>query len=447
MYEYLIYNQLKNYAKASRAFHVPGHKAKGDFKAKFPVAPMDVTELPYSDNLQCPTGVILKAQEEIAKILGAKRSYILTDGSTLGVFAAIYAACRRGDKIIVPRNAHQSVWNACRVFGIEPVIVQGETRESLLTPPSPELIEKLVSGDVTITAMIATSPDYYGNIAPLGEYSRVLKSYGRALIVDEAHGAHLAFGDKKGYAGLYADIWVDGAHKTLPALTQGSVLSVNNAKYIQAVEEGLQTFRTTSPSYPIMASVEYGVKFLANNAPILEKARAAVSEFRAKSAKFALYPSDDWTKLVVDCKPSGISADTVAAQLVKKGIYPELSDGRYVIFYLSPLTEAGELSALRAALNSVMQNRRIKKDYADRPQIAVQPRTYSFCFAQSKPAVYLPLEAAVGKMCAANAGITPPCIPVVVAGEMITAEAVAALKSAKNTFGLSEGKIKTVLMR
>ncbi len=81
MYEYHIYSQLKKYARAGKSFHVPGHKARGDFKSKFPVAGLDVTELSYSDNLMCPDGVIAEAQKDLAEITGAKKSYIVTDGS------------------------------------------------------------------------------------------------------------------------------------------------------------------------------------------------------------------------------------------------------------------------------------------------------------------------------------------------------------------------------
>ena len=140
MYKYLIYSQLKAYAKADKSFHMPGHKARGDFKSKFPVAPFDITELSYSDNLLCPTGIIAKAQSELAEILGAKKSFILTDGSSSGVLAMMYALSKFGNKVIVPRNCHVSVWNACKLFNLEPVIVQGAHDEGVLLPPSPSLI-------------------------------------------------------------------------------------------------------------------------------------------------------------------------------------------------------------------------------------------------------------------------------------------------------------------
>lgn len=444
MYNYLIYDQLKKYAKADKSFHMPGHKARGDFKSKFAVAPLDVTELSYSDNLLCPKGVIARAQTDIAEILGARRSYIMTDGSSSGVLSMIFAVSKPGSKIIVPRNSHQSVWNACKLLNIEPVIVQGESRDGVLLPPDPELVEKLVSNDRTIAAMIVTSPDYYGNIAPLSEYAAVLKKYGRYFLVDGAHGAHLAFEkSRQGYAGASADIWVDGAHKTMPALTQGAIVSVNCEKLVPALEEGLSVFRTTSPSFPITASVEYAVKYLYNNPELIKEAKAAVAAFRAK-CPYKLYPSDDWTKLAIDFEPLGVSSHDVAEILEKKGIYAELSDGKYILFYLSPMTTASDLNALSVALSSALMNKKLKKEFVKRPELPVPGRTYSFLYALKQPREKIPLSSAVGRMAARNAGIAPPCTPVTVAGEIISEAAVKILGGSDGVFGVEDGKIWVV---
>lgn len=443
MYDYLIYNQLKKHSNAGRAFHMPGHKGRGEFARLFPVANMDVTELSYSDNLACPDGVIDKAQRDIASILGAARSYILTDGSSLGVFAMLYAASKRGTKVIVPRNCHQSVWNACKILGLEPVIVQGKTVNGVIEPPETEVIMRLIVNDTTVAGLIVTSPDYYGNIAPLKEYAEILKRNNRILMVDGAHGSHLAFEpERQGYAGVYADIWVDGAHKSLSTLTQGAILNINDTDLIADAEEGLSIFRTTSPSYPIMASVEYGVKQLANKPDLCEAAKQAVKIIR-ETKGIPLYPSADWTKLAVDCAPYKISADKVAEELEKYNIYCELSDGRYVLFYLSPAVTDGDIKGLIRALKSIFSNKKLSGTY--KPRIAISPanRTYSFQYAIKKSSEWVPLEEAVGRMCAQNTGLTPPCTPVCVAGEIITEAAVRSLQSGK-TYGLSAGKIKAV---
>lgn len=446
VYNYEILTQLSRYKGKDRIrLHMPGHKNFPAFRAAFPVAPIDITELSFSDDLSCPSGAIDRAQRDIAEITGAKRAFITTDGSSSGVMAMMYVAAAFGNKIIVPRNSHKSVFNACRLLGTEPVIVQGKEEEGVLTFPEPELLEKLIVNDVNISGAIITSPDYYGNIAPLDRYAEVLRKHGRFLFVDGAHGAHLALEeDRKGYAGVYADMWVDGAHKTLPVLTQGAAVLVANEELSDKAEEAMSIFRTTSPSYPVMASVEYGIKYFINNPKLLARAKDAVAAFRAEMEGVTFYPSADWAKVAIDFKPLGIDPSIAQTALEKKGIYAEMNDGRYLLFYLSPVVTAGQLAELRAALIGVMAKKKNKGTFRDRPSIPVAERTYSFIYALRQRAEYVPLREAVGRMCAENAGVTPPCLPVVIAGEMVSSQAAELLSSAKNTFGVRDGKIKVV---
>lgn len=445
MYSYHIYEQLKKYSKADKSFHVPGHKGRGEFAEKFPLAEMDITELSYSDNLFCPNGVIKRAEDDIAEILGAKRSFILTDGSTCGILSMLYLLKRHGKKVIVPRNCHQSVWNGCALLGIEPVILRGEYKEGVLLPPDVSAVENALKTEKDIAGMIALSPDYYGNIAPLKGYKEVLKRYNKLLFVDGAHGAHLAFERENGtYAGAYADIWVDGAHKSLPTLTQGAVVSVNDLTLVDGLEEALSIFRTTSPSYPVMASVEYGIKFIANNPRLIFLAKQALNFFKNGLKGVSFYPSDDWTKLIWDLKPHGICADKACLKLEERGIYAELSDGRYIIFYLSPLTKAGELKELFSAISDLINDKTLFGTYSENAFLPESERACGYIDAVQGARELIPLEEAKGRICAVNAGLTPPCIPVVVAGEKLTESAIYALTNAKNTFGLVGKKVWAV---
>lgn len=445
-FRYEILTRINKFkSKDKIRLHMPGHKNSADFRTRFPVAPVDFTELDFSDDLQSPSGVIKKAQAELAVILGAKRAYITTDGSTSGVMSMLYVASKFGSKIIVPRSSHKSVFNACNILNLEPVIVQGAESEGVLLPPPAELIETLVVNDRNIAGMIVTSPDYYGNIAPLSEYAEIMKKYSRFLFVDGAHGAHLGLEEgRAGYAGAYADMWVDGVHKTLPSLTQGALVLVKNETLIPYAEQALSVFRTTSPSYPIMASVEYAVKYYVNNPKLLENAKAAVEKFKEGLDGITLYPSSDWAKIAVDFKPLDISPDEAQQMLQKKGIYPEFNDGRYILFYLSPAIEAGQLKLLKSALLAIASNRKMKGTFKNRAPIPAAERTYSFLYSLKSKSEYIPLTQSEGRMCAENVGITPPCLPVIIAGEIITPQAIELLSKSKNTFGLMNGAIKVV---
>ncbi|MCD8372678.1 MAG: aminotransferase class I/II-fold pyridoxal phosphate-dependent enzyme [Clostridia bacterium] len=430
------------------SFHTPGHKADFCYGRLFPAADMDVTELSYTDDLSSPSGVIAKAQADIAEIVGAKRSYILTDGSTSGVFAMMYAVRRKGKKIIVPRNCHKSVWNACALLGLEPVIVQGEECGGVMQPPSPEQIGRLICGDQSIAGLVVTSPDYYGNIAPLQEYSKVLRGNGRYLLIDGAHGGHLAYEEgRKGYAGLYADIWIDGAHKSMPALTQGSLVHLNDLSLQSSLEEGLNIFRTSSPSFPVMASVEYSVKycdFARESTEKLKKAVCATRE-RIEEIGYNVYPSADWTKLAVDFAFAGKDASLANEYLEKNGIYAEFNDGRYILFYLSANTKISELKRLEEVLAEIYGADGLNADCFTRAEFSYgENSSYGYLNAVNAEYEYVDLQNAAGRIAAANAGISPPCIPVAAAGEIITPQVIELLIKAPHAFGVEGGKIKVV---
>jgi len=174
------------------------------------------------------------------------------------------------------------------------------------------------------------------------------------------------------------------------------------------------------------------------------KTGGKAEEFRSAETDLTVYPSQDWTKLLIDFKPLGISPDKVLSLLEKKGVYAEFSDGRYILFYLSPMTEAGDLNTLKKKLTSVLSVRKLKGSYVEKPAFPVGDRSYSFQYALRKQTEWVELDDAVGRMCAKNAGLYPPCVPVIVTGEMITLAAVKTLSQAKSTFGVQDGKICVV---
>ncbi|MCD7728356.1 MAG: DegT/DnrJ/EryC1/StrS family aminotransferase [Clostridia bacterium] len=429
------------------SFHTPGHKNESGYCRTFPVALTDTTELSCTDDLSSPTGAIACAQRDIADIVGAKRSYITTDGSTSGVMAMLYAAKGRGGKIIVPRNSHKSVWNACAILGLEPVIVQGGERGGVMLPPSPEQIERLICADESISGLMITSPDYYGNIVPLKQYREILKKCGKLLIADGAHGGHLAFCDGgQGYAGAYADMWVDGVHKSMPALTQGAIVHLNDLTLADRLEEGLSIFRTSSPSFPIMASVEYSVKYCDENRQKIAQVMLMQADVRKRieNSGYKVYPSDDWTKLAVDVFYAGIDSAAACQYLEKKSIYAEFNDGRYILFYLSPMTDEASLCRLVSALEEISQRQDVRGCFSPKFLPEEDRGNYGYLNAVNAPCEYIELEESLGRVCAANAGVSPPCIPVVAAGERITTAVISALAGADHCFGLENGKIKVV---
>ena len=424
---------------------MPGHKASKKFKKFFPISDYDITELSYSDDLQSPSGAIKKAQQSVAKIVGAANAFFLTDGSSSGVITLLYAAKKFGDKIIIFKNSHKSVYNACRILGLEPIILQGEEMDGMVFAPQVSAVERIFESQTGVAGVFATSPDYYGNVAPLKDYAEVCKKHGKLLLCDGAHGAHLVFGeDKILHCGNYCNAWVDGAHKSLPTLTQGALLCVNDGKILFDIEEGLNIFRTTSPSYPIMASIEFGYKYLSENYNKVANVKGEITGFKYRLSKFTIYPSTDWTKLVIDCKAMGISPDKTQKYLEKNGIFAEMNDGRFLVFYLSALTEKNQLIKLEKRLQKGYNKNKLKGDCYKLENIPKTQRQQSYLSAINEESEYVLLAKAEGRIAAENFGVSPPCVPIVAAGEKITAEVIAFMQKSKNTFGVYGGKIKVV---
>ncbi len=411
---------LKRSAKKPHlSFHTPGHK-----RGKW-----DLTELSYTDNLSAPTGCIREAEEDIARVLGAEKSFILTDGSTCGVFSALYAAKRLGaKKIALSTASHKSLFHGCELLGLTPLVFESKTDERgiPLPPDLNALRAELADGLEEADGIFLTSPDYYGNIPDLAAFRSFCDERGKLLLIDGAHGGHLHF-DRR-HAGNYADIWIDGVHKSLPALTQGAVVSAKKEKCAATLREGVERFRTTSPSYPIMASVEYAVKYPKN--PTLEKEVRAF----AGACERAIV-NEDWTKL---CILFGENAFSAQAALEKRGIYPEFCDGNIVELYLSPATKARSFRKLRRTLAGIMQ----KHPYIAKRSVQRNPAPL-LCVS-NLPTEWVNLEEAAGRTCARACGLFPPCTPLLSVGERITEEKIALLLQAVHVYGLTDKKILAV---
>ena len=415
-----IYQMLSTHAKEKHvSFHTPGHK----------IGKWDITELFYSDNLSSPQGCIAEAEKDIAQILGAYKSFLLTDGSTAGVLSMLYAAKTLGVKrLVVFEKSHKSVFNGCQITGITPLIYTEQESGEIPFAPTMCGLKKHFSGLLEkADALFITSPDYYGNVAELSALRSYCNETGKLLLVDGAHGGHLHF-DKEVYAGAYADMWVDGVHKSLPAFTQGAVVSAANEEYANALREGVNIFRTTSPSYPIMASVEYAVKYPQNKT--LEGEVKGYIE-----ACERIYPSKDWTKL---CALFGKNAYEAEKELQQKGIYPEFCDGNVVMLYLSPATKTSEWKTLKKELEKLF----VKYPYT--PNKMAQSTPAPLVSTENCATAWVELTEAEGKICATDCGLFPPCTPLIHAGERIGKEQLILLTNAANVYGLVDKKILVV---
>ncbi len=428
---------LANYAKSGAVrLHMPGHKGKVE-GALSGAYSCDITELSFSDNLSNPSGVIMIAEKDIAEICGAKRSHILTGGSTFGVLTAVFAVKNRGKKMIVQRGSHKSVFNALELFGIEPIFLNEKIENGLFTGEflNGELFDL---ADNELIGALLTSPDYFGRALDLKNIRKRLKKNNKLLIVDGAHGAHFIFDNTTLYAGNYADVWVDGAHKTLETLTQGAILNVNNEELLEGVKEGLSIFSTSSPSYLIMSSVESGVKGYADIKRQNESSFSLAKQLLIKGvleAGFSVLNTDDPLKVAILCNGFG---NELGELLEKQNIYAELVADNVILFMLSPRFSHEE--ALRVV--NVLKNMSLKGESKDL-KMPLPIRKMGYVEARKSKSESILLKNALGRVCAQNAGLFPPCYPVITAGEVYDSSVIERL-CAKNTFGVEGGFVKVV---
>jgi len=255
-----IVDKLKKHSEENQtAFHMPGHKGKKRF-LPFDLFSFDITEIDGFDNLHNPSGIIDESRKLCAELFGADESFYLVNGSTSGIMAAIRAVTKEGDKILVGRNCHKSVYNGIVLSGAKPVYITPEkTFFDTFGVVSEKDINTALSNNPDIKAAVFTSPCYEGFCMDIKAAADILHKKNIPLITDEAHGAHFKFSDAFPKTALSsgADIAVQSLHKTLPALTQCSVMHIKNGIVDKRkIEETVSMFTSTSPSYIFMAAMD-----------------------------------------------------------------------------------------------------------------------------------------------------------------------------------------------
>ena len=189
----MLSDKLEEYSKSGiYPFHMPGHKRRGDMLCKIS-AEHDLTEVEGVDDLHSPCGILKEAMDNAAEFFGAKKTFFLVGGSTVGILSALAACTQRGGKIVCARNCHKSVYNGIALLGLSPIYVLPPVISPLGIHGSisPLDVEAALKENVNVQAVILTSPTYEGVISDISSISDICRRHGAVLIVDEAHGAHL----------------------------------------------------------------------------------------------------------------------------------------------------------------------------------------------------------------------------------------------------------------
>lgn len=455
-----LYSRLEKYGDSDfYGMHMPGHKRNRELIRNRIPYELDITEIDGFDDLHHADGILKEAEARAARLYHADQTHFLVNGSTVGILSAILGSTKKGDKILVARNCHKSVYHGIYLNELEPVYLYPTYEKSGINGEiSSEEVEEILAREQGIKAVMIVSPTYDGVVSDVRAIAGIAHQYGIPLIVDEAHGAHFGFhpyfpqnANMQG-----ADVVIHSVHKTLPALTQTALIHLNGTvANRRKIERYLHMLQSSSPSYLLMASIDLCMEFLEKRGQQafeiyvqeLEKVRKRLE--RLKRLKLIRTKQYDRSKLVVSVKESQIASRELSKILREKyHLEMEMTAGDYILAMTSVGDTKEGLERFAAALESIDADLREKEQVKN---IGSLPRT-ELCLKSSEiidrtDGVSVIWEESGGQISMEYAYLYPPGIPLIVPGEKVTEEVISYLQAyRKKGFSIEgleeEGRIK-----
>ncbi len=440
------------------SFHMPGHKnGRLLFNESEPLLAYDITEIPGADHLHDAHDCILETENALANIYNADRTRLLVGGSTVGILSMILGTTEPGDKILLNRNAHKSVYNAIEMNGLIPVYLFPEIDDYLGIPIelSVDNIDELAK-DVKIC--ILTYPTYEGLCYSIKDVIDKCHALNIPVLVDEAHGAHLFLHENgpKSSLDLGADIVVQSFHKTLPAMTQTAGLhfskrTILTERQLSRVDWYLKSLQSSSPSYVLMASVDNMINVIQS----IGLRRSIALEHQIESLYETIetlkcigtyrFSSMDMTKIVLAIKKEHYKPGILDGYVLSKrlrseyGIQVEYDSQTMVLLMTSICNEASDFESLKVALiqldSKLFEEMTgvfaagiiLNQPCVNYKEIYLAIASKGTYRLRAYDAVRLAkatvkLDASIGKISAEYVIPYPPGIPVLVPGELIQLE-------------------------
>lgn len=436
---------LQDYSRSETLpMHMPGHKRNISLAPYLETlgAALDITEIPGFSNLHDPEGALAERMKDAAALWSSKRAWWLIGGSTAGLLAAIDAATKAGDKVLIARNCHKSVYNACMLCRLETAYIQPSLfpEHSFADRITPEQVEAALLANPDTRLVVLTSPTYEGLRSNIPAISEIVHRHGAILLVDEAHGAHL--GLSKSFPAsaitLGADIVVQSLHKTLPSLTQTAMLHLCSDR-VSAEELGfrLSVYQTSSPSYLLMASIDSCVQLLKHHKEELfaqwkENIKRFYAALSLNHLSTPLSNVEYWdpSKILISTAGTNLTGPRLANLLRSQYcIETEMSTADTVLCMTGMGDSAEDMLRLAAALNEI--DRTLQNAVTPAPVAVPMPMQQIPIYTAAKEDTeFVSLNDAIGRMAGDFLWAYPPGIPLVVPGEVIGEELVAYIRSA-----------------
>ena len=425
-------------------FDVPGHKrGRGnpeltEFLGEKCLS-VDVNSMKPLDNLCHPTSVIKYAEELAAEAFGAAHSFFMVGGTTSAVQTMVLSTVKKGDKIILPRNVHQSVINALVLCGAVPVYInpQADPRLGIALGMSVSDVRRTINENPDAKAVFVNNPTYYGICSDLVNITKLAHENGMKMLVDVAHGTHFYFGEDMPVSAMAAgaDMAAVSMHKSGGSLTQSSILLCGkntNADYVRQI---INLTQTTSGSYLLLSSLDISRRNLALNGKqtfekvkrFAEYARSEIREiggYYAYSRELVNHDSIfdfDMTKLSVNTLGIGLAGIEVYDLLRDEyDIQIEFGDIGNILAYISVGDKTKNVERLISSLAEIKRKYGREKqpplssEYLT-PCVEMSPQTAFYAEKESKE-----LSQCENEICCEFVMCYPPGIPILAPGERIT---------------------------
>lgn len=385
---------------------MPGHKRNSDFGIIG--ADIDITEIDGFDNLHNPKDILLELEKSASDIFGSKKSILSVNGSTCCILSAISAVCQKGDTIIIARNCHKSVYNACYINELNTVYIEPEfcTELGIYTRITQKAVDTAIAENPEAKAVVITTPTYEGIVSDI--------KTDIPLIIDAAHGSHFGFADFLPST-AQGDIVINSLHKTLPSLTQTAVVHINNDKYIDSVKKYMDIFESSSPSYILLASIEKCIGFLRNSKSAFNEYKNLLDNFYQRLSEIknvSLFKNDDPTRIIISA--DGYSGAELSEHLRKNGIEAEGCGLNYVILISTVCDTEKGFDILIKALSSIEVR---KKEALHIDKISLPEKKYNSWEIQDTQET--DLKKSSKKVSGEYVFAYPPGVPILVPGEII----------------------------
>lgn len=265
-------------------FHMPGHKQNYNFFKKDFLC-YDLTEFSYLDNLNDPQSSIDILNKRCSNLFKSTESFLLVNGSTLGILSAISSLCSSSNNplIIASRNSHKSFFSALDINKCKCVYTYPKVSSyGIPLGVSPKDIDILLNNNPTALGVFITSPTYEGVISNIKEISKIVHKHNKILIVDEAHGGHFSldssFPNSANQEG--SDITIQSLHKTLPALTQTAIIHINSKRVnVTSLKKYMYMLQTSSPSYLFLYTIDKLITDIEANSYFFENYKNHLNAF------------------------------------------------------------------------------------------------------------------------------------------------------------------------